>query len=394
MYVKELQLSNFRGFESLTLQFHEQLTVLVGVNGSGKTSVLDAVGAGLGPIVKSRVRLSAQDVRVGSPAAAIQIAVDATFGTEARAFSVGCKLDVAGTVNHTVVPSSRRIDERPVPVVVYFTIGRQVRDKTPGALDPSAWSPREAWSLGASLDFDDFFRWFREREDLENQDIRDNPSHRDSQLTAVRDAVSRALPGYAEPRIRRSRTPTAQPVLVLNRSEGEFALDQLSDGERILFITVADIARRLCIANDADPLEGKGVVLIDEIELHLHPKWQAEIILALRRTFPNLQFIVTTHSPIVLSRVPSECIRVLEDFKVYDAPGKTEGRDPNALLLEVFDTPLRPDEVTAQLREIGDLIDADDLEGARKVLDALAESLGERDAEVTRLRTMLSVLAS
>ena len=394
MHVKELQLSNFRGFESLTLQFHEKLTVLVGVNGSGKTSVLDAVAAGLGPIAKSPIKLSGQDVRRGGPAAGIQLEGDARFGATDFSFSVGCKLEATGAIRHSVLPSGVRIVDRPVPVLAYFRIGRDAADTTPASSDATDWTPREAWNLGVSLSFDDFFQWFREREDLENQDIRDDPKHRDPHLEAVREAIVRSLAGYANPRVRRSRTATGSPTLVLTRGEDEFAFDQLSHGERMVTVMVADIARRLCIANDSDALQGEGVVLIDEIELHLHPKWQAEIIPALQRTFPNIQFIVTTHSPIVVGRVPGECVRMLEDFKVYEFPGKTEGRDPNALLLDVFDAPLRPADVTKKLRAISDLIDADDLDSAREALDELGERLGDRDAEVTRLRTMLSVLAS
>jgi len=389
MYVKELQLSNFRGFESLTLQFHEQLTVLVGVNGSGKTSVLDAVVRAMPRAQGGSERIAPLEVRNGADDATVRVSLivqGKSIESETSTGRKGPPVVAPGYVGGMA------------PIFVYFAVGRHARDATPAATEAENWGRADSWTAQGITKFSAFFRWFREREDLENEQIRLRRDYRDGQLEAVRAAITRSLPAYGAPRVFRSRgDQTAKfrgPVLLVSRGGQDFSFDQLSEGERILVAMVADIARRLCIANDADPLEGKGVVLIDEIELHLHPKWQAEIIPALRRTFPNLQFIVTTHSPIVLSRVPSECIRVLEDFKVYDAPGKTEGRDPNALLLEVFDTPLRPDEVTAQLREIGDLIDADDLEGARKVLDALAESLGERDAEVTRLRTMLSVLAS
>lgn len=389
MHVKELQLSNFRGFESLTLQFHEKLTVLVGVNGSGKTSVLDAVARAMPRALGGAEKIQPSEVRNGAEEASVEVKVVAATILESTISTM------QRSRPPVVAPSA--IDGS-APIAVFFSVGRHARDATPAASEPENWGRADSWSVRGTTEFGSFFRWFREREDLENEEIRVSHDHRDQQLEAVRTAIGRSLPGYSRPRVYRARASQHAafrgPVLVVSKGSDDFTFDQLSEGERILVAMVADIARRLCIANESNPLEGEGVVLIDEIELHLHPKWQAEIIPALQRTFPNLQFIVTTHSPIVLSRVPAECIRLLEDFQVYDAPGKTKGRDPNALLLEVFDTPLRPEDVTAQLRAIGDLIDADDLDGAREALDALAESLGERDSEVARLRTMLSVLAS
>ena len=82
-------------------------------------------------------------------------------------------------------------------------------------------------------------------------------------------------------------------------------VSQLSDGEKCTMTLFGDLARRLCIANPRldDPLKGDGVVLIDEIELHMHPSWQRMVLPKLQETFPNIQFIITTHSPIVLSEV-------------------------------------------------------------------------------------------
>jgi predicted ATP-binding protein involved in virulence len=102
--------------------------------------------------------------------------------------------------------------------------------------------------------------------------------------------------------------------MTITKQGQELIINQLSDGEKCLLAMVGDLARRLAIANPSlpDPLQGSGVVLIDEIELHLHPKWQREIIPALTRTFPNCQFIVTTHSPQVISQVKPEGIYILE----------------------------------------------------------------------------------
>ncbi|WP_309143275.1 AAA family ATPase [Nostoc sp. CHAB 5836] len=121
--------------------------------------------------------------------------------------------------------------------------------------------------------------------------------------------MSSLIPSFSKLRVRRS--PLRMTVI---KQGEELIVNQLSDGEKCLLAMVGDLARRLAIANPSlpDPLQGSGVVLIDEIELHLHPKWQREIIPALTRTFPNCQFIVTTHSPQVISQVKPEGIYILE----------------------------------------------------------------------------------
>jgi predicted ATP-binding protein involved in virulence len=154
-----------------------------------------------------------------------------------------------------------------------------------------------------------------------------------------------------------------------------------------------DIARRLAIANPEsdDPLRGEGVVLIDEIDLHLHPEWQARVIPALRRTFPNVQLVVTTHSLIVLSYVPSECVRLLENFQLVEPPAPTEGREPNALASEVYGVPLRPAETLAEIDRVARLIHDRRLEDAQAGVEQLAQQLGDTDTDVVSLRTALAL---
>ena len=98
--------------------------------------------------------------------------------------------------------------------------------------------------------------------------------------------------------------------VALNLEREIIFLHQFSDGQRVLFGLIGDIARRLLLLNDVSdtPFDGRGIVLIDEIELHLHPSWQQKIILILRDSFPNLQFIATTHSPHILSTVDKNSI--------------------------------------------------------------------------------------
>lgn len=105
--------------------------------------------------------------------------------------------------------------------------------------------------------------------------------------------------------------------LVLTKDDLLLDAQQLSQGEKTILTLVGDLTRRLVLLNPKlnNPLQGKGIVLIDEVDLHLHPSWQQSIIEKLQYTFPNVQFIITTHSPQVVSTVPSKCLRILEEIK-------------------------------------------------------------------------------
>ena len=109
--------------------------------------------------------------------------------------------------------------------------------------------------------------------------------------------------------------------LTVRKGEHRLSLTQLSDGERSFLALLGDMVRRLALANPdlENPLEGHGVVLIDELELHLHPTWQRQVVENLRTTFPNVQFIGTTHSPFVIQSLrPGELINLdPEEFGEY-----------------------------------------------------------------------------
>jgi hypothetical protein len=152
---------------------------------------------------------------------------------------------------------------------------------------------------------------------------------------------------------------------------------------------VGDIARRLAIANPSldDPLQGEGIVLIDEIELHVHPKWQRKIIPDLTRTFPNCQFIVTTHSPQVLSHVQPENIYILQstpDGIIASHPESSYGRDSNQILEDYMGTPERPQDIKDKILELFRLIDRNDFAGAKQLCQSIGSEIGFDEPELLR----------
>ena len=257
--------------------------------------------------------------------------------------------------------------------------------------NPLQWELDDSSSLLVWPGFERFVRWFKDREDVENEQrvSGGDLTLQDPQLRAIRDAVAELMPGFTKLRIQRS----PRPVMVVTKAGTQLRLDQLSDGERNLIALTGELARRMAIAapQSESPRELEGVVLIDEIEQHLHPGLQREVLPRLRRAFPNVQFIVTTHSPQVLSTAPRDAIVAVDNFTAHRLEQGAEGRDSNAILGEVFHVPRRPTRQLEQVEAIRRLIDEERLDEARRQLDELSALVTEQDDDVLTLRMRLFV---
>lgn len=209
-------------------------------------------------------------------------------------------------------------------------------------------------------------------------------------LDAFEKVVRRFLPGYANLRV----SDEATPRLLIERRGVEIPVRQLSDGERGSLALVLDLTRRLAQANpglDDPAAKGPGVVLIDEIDLHLHPKWQREIVRNLPDAFPKLQFIATTHSPQVIGEVEHDRIQVMGRGPVF-SPTHSFGVDSSRVLEEIMDAPQRSPEVQELLDRLSRSVADKKLEDASTLVTELATKLGPDDAEVIRARTLLDFL--
>ncbi|KEY42298.1 retron Ec78 anti-phage system effector ATPase PtuA [Pantoea agglomerans] len=183
-------------------------------------------------------------------------------------------------------------------------------------------------------------------------------------LQTVENAIYSFLPGFSELKLQRSPLD-----LLIKKGDESFSVLQLSQGEKSILSLVADIARRLTILNPSleNPLLGTGVVLIDEIDLHLHPSWQQKIVQRLKSTFENIQFIITTHSPQVCHTIDGENIFLLKDGKRFKAPRGTRGAVSSWVLKNLFEVPERPehDEFTKKLEEYKNNVYSDKYDTAK-----------------------------
>ena len=404
MKVKRLKMNSFRGISDLTLEFDtDEPTVFIGINGVGKSSILECLAILLSWLTK-RIQtpnsngrsFNEDDIKKGCKETHNEITILINDWSEVvwslTKVSKGRSKDTSsnlGDLKRVVDRIHSQLDANSyaaLPLAVYYPTNRAVLDIPLKIRTKHSFEQITAYDevlTGGQIDFRRFFEWFRDREDLENEmRLNDSNKYRDRELEAVRYAIANLLDGFSNLRVRRS------PLrMTVNKEGEELIVNQLSDGEKCLLALAGDLARRLAIANpnpDCNPLEGSGVVLIDEIELHLHPKWQRAIIPNLKKTFPNCQFIITTHSPQVISDL--KWVHLLrstsEGMAINRVPSL--GKDSNRILETLMGTPERRQEIKDDLRELFGLIDKGELGNARQLRQELADQMGEEDPEFVR----------
>jgi predicted ATP-binding protein involved in virulence len=457
MKVRRLKIENFRGLSDLTLLFEpQQPTVLVGVNGVGKSSILDCLTILLSQYTGrlqdslSMCFFDDKDIKNGRQSLQCEITIDVdgreiTWGLQKERVSssevkktgmkrleaiksilydvneeqlqalsqkrnelskaiqaVTVALDFIEADNNSTMPNLQAYTDEllsqlntgqiNLPVVVSYPVNRAVLEMPLDLTTENIFSQVNAYDqalTGGRIDFKGFFEWFRNREDLENEERRNNPNYRDIQLETARNAISSLQPDFTDLHVIR-----ASQQMMVKKQGNELVVNQLSDGEKCLLALVGDLARRLATANPylENPLMGSGVALIDEIELHLHPKWQREIIPALIRTFPNCQFIVSTHSPQIVSHVKPDSIYVISatpDGVTLEQPENSFGRDSNQILEDLMGVSERPQAIKNGLSDLFRLIEQGNLESAKQLRQNLATQIGEDDPEFVRADVLI-----
>ena len=402
MRIKELNLNNFRGIKSLNLVFstNQNVVVLVGINGVGKSSILDYINLS----IRYYSQVSEKHSFYGNKQLVVDhniLESDIYLGTNITLNHTGVELSNGMDANWTMI-GIKDCNDDDEERLDYFI---ETLNKSENNIILSAWeeltdryfyylSNRQFIDLtGADstkakniIDFKSFSKWFKETEDLENERrLSDNIEYRHPLLKAVRQAVYSILgDGYSNLTFKR-----AIDKIIIKKSGREIALELLSDGEKNLLAMVGHLSRRLAEEYDRfeNKLDDSSIVLIDEIELHLHPEWQRMIIPRLTKTFPNCQFIVTTHSPQVLSHVDPECIHILDydgDNVIVKRPESSYGLDSNRILEDILGVSKRPQEIQDRMLELFRTINNNDLVSAKEIVRELGDRIGINEPELVK----------
>lgn len=424
---KSLSLTNFRKFEQLSVSLAPELTVFVADNGAGKTSLLEALRLALFPVVDAfgegpSVGIQEEDVLRFKDwkAAAEQSEIGVTasvggtayFWTRTRKNKKSSRTrdgrEIAAVLKYVAEKRAAHVEfvkggtnQPPTfPLIAYYGTGRlwgtskmtegRKRHAKDMALPESAYAD----CLSMSANYELFKVWFKaavEEARSEKDTGIPSPYHPHELLDAVQAAVHEAL----------SETVGARmlywdfyerKMLVIYEDGRRMPVDLLSDGVRSVLAMVADLAHRAARLNPhfgADACQKTpGIVMVDEIDLHLHPSWQQTIIDSLRRTFPKIQFILTTHSPQVLSTVDRDCIRILKDDGTVEmASEQTRGISSASILAnEMAVSPIPDIDETRWLNEYMALIQdgMGDTAEALDLRERLIRHFGERHPEIER----------
>ncbi len=319
MKIQKIEIHDFRGLSDVTIDnLDKNLNLLMGVNGAGKSSVLDAIALLLQPFTSRLTKktgfgstIKTTDIKKRSRrGCTLEITLldeNHTHWSKHRTKSMENeeKSDYSMLIDYTkpMRISLDNYEKINIPVIAHYGVNRAV---TGMMLPPRSKSyvrdeegqPTDAytnwWNQGAI--YRDFLLWFKEEEAAENRIRIEYPEYRDRGLEAIRDAMRIVFPEYTNLRM------ISATELALKKDNEELLLSQLSDGEKCYIVLLCDVIRRLTIANPTgEILKGEGIVLIDEVDLHLHPTWEATVMEKLNHIFENIQFIVSAHSPLVAS---------------------------------------------------------------------------------------------
>lgn len=376
-----LKFSDYRCFPHLTIEFHPRLTVFHGINGRGKSTIAESIarlmswfvsgfwgkeGVGMG-LAESDIRVSGEksdEVADGTEVVAAfawdNAVIEVQLGKSGRNVCLTkrnnvqdfCKL---GAV-HRVFNAESRIN---CPLLLYFSAHRgalYARSASTQVMEVRAKRHlRDAYgavayedALADDKDLRGLVAWLTaacKRKKSEGTEAQ-SAARQVAVLTQVLKTFWTEVDGIELDQ------STGFGRLLISIQGQKLSVDQLSDGQRHLFFLLGEIVWRLVVLNPCrkDPMQGSGIVVIDDVEHHLHPQWQVQIIDCLLAAFPRLQFIITTHSPQVISCVPKECLYQLPDHPravevLLPSSVQTRGRSSNEVLEMVMGTLTPPEQV-------------------------------------------------
>ncbi len=415
MKLNSLQIVNFRGIHSMNLEFHPRMNVLVGVNGAGKSTVLDALSVPLSRFFSllrsgknSGKDIAPYDISAGFKDSSLQIELE--HENQLYSWYVEKSLTKKSKSTKKAIPDTHQKNIRDltetfratveetqencsVPVIIYYQTNRIALNFPRFVHTDRDFSLMSVYrdALSCKADYRVLLEWFRERENLEDREFRrlileaqntraDGEietqkivaEYRDRALQTLRNAWHAFMPELSQ------FTIQTNPLRLEAKKNGfPFRIDQLSDGEKSLLALVGDIARRLAIANPTmeNPLEGNGIILIDEIDLHFHPKRQRMLVPKLLEVFPNCQFIVATHSPQILGHVHAECVFMLveneEGIIELRRPEESFGMTSNEILEDIMNVPSRDPDEEQKLLHLFELIERRKLTEAKALVEEI-----------------------
>ena len=393
MKIRKLNVTNLRGFEHATFELDPSFTLLVGINGVGKSTVLEALRISLSRVLPrftaSRaipLAFATDDIRLGSTALTVNL--DFQFLDRECQYLLHKPrekhiADREGSVRQGAIdtpeheemsqawPKMKKSGSQ--PLALYFGIRRShptdAQSKVGQTRGGQAVAYADALSDVRALHLTEIASWILAQEALAEE----LPRAR-AHLDALNSAAARFLPTCTN---LRAANEDGKARLLITKGGVELDVRHLSEGERGVLALALDLARRLSQANPEldDPVcDGVAVVLIDELDMHMHPSWQRQISDLLTSTFRNCQFIATTHSPQIIGETqPAQLILLKqEEGRIIPQPcGQAYGLDTSYVLEQIMETPSRPTPVSEAIDAVEAALEHAELDLAREKLATL-----------------------
>jgi len=412
MSIEHLELEAFRGFSTTTsISFHPKWTVLAGENGVGKTSILWALRVLLSHVIATdrglglkRINFAVDDIANGWPF------LRATVTLHTATQTIQC-VGQKNRVKYIVSPGAQgrpreHASDTPdrysiklstgmknqTPLVVFYSPHRSVSSERVGTVARAAGKRNAAYAdalVERQLLLTEAAALWQKEAELERTD---------GVAARANRAIEKALPVFLGDFGNLRVEGEDVPRLVVDKRKTTLDLSQLSDGERGLLTILLDLCRRLTAANpklDEPAKDGHAVVLIDELELHMHPRWQRMIVPCLSKAFPSCQFVATTHSPQVIGEVQAESLVVLRrdgDHIVPERCGQAFGLDTNYVLEHILGTASRAPAAASAIQKADESLETGDVQTARMHLKRLRRLLKGGDPKAIELEATINSL--
>lgn len=413
MRIERLELKNFRCFEHICTELHPRMNVMVGINGTGKTTILEAIRIFIGALfceldkIENKIsspNIADDDVRLYHLERQYPVLIKGITNVDKGVFSVASAswdrtLERYGgktkfnegkdikALSKNIQNIIREGKETVIPVIAYYSTDRYKREKRNTGLEAGGSRLRGYYNALDSTTNIGFFLNIIKTETLwELQEGKQSVV-----LSMVRKAIASCVPDCKE-----IRHDVKQDKLIITQNNGEkVPFSSLSDGVRNVLSMVTELALRCFLLNPAlgedAPAKTPGVVLIDEIDLHLHPEWQRHILNDLTSVFGRIQFIVSTHAPLILSSLKIGEIFSIADRQVYRFPNQYMRRPEQVLKdMNACTGSEDADKILAEYRLIIEAGNgkSDEAKRLRKKLESI---LGTNHEELQRADIMLQL---
>lgn len=409
MKITSLDLLNFKGFAEAHFEFNDHFNLVVGENGSGKSSLLDALAVAAGSFLlgvrgydSRHIRI--EDIRVKNSLQGetltplqqypVEICAEGVLQDQQALngeWPIQWKREISGKGGKTTQKEAKEIRERAeklvnyvqsglevsLPLIVHYGAGRlwvptkdmDGKSIKVGHLKNPARLDAYKFCIDPRIKFSEIFAWIANEKYIALEEGKENEVFK-----VAKEAMSRCVKGctYLDYSVKE------KDLFAAFEGGERLPFSMLSDGQRAMISLVADVAIKAATLNPhmkgAILEETSGIVLIDEIDLHLHPKWQREVVSNLKMIFPKIQFFASTHSPQVIGETPIEQIIVLRQDGSWFRPEASLGLNSNEVLRDIMEANYVSNEFKKKITKLDDLLQDADFEKAQQLIAELRKT--------------------